>query len=245
MWAKNPPMEPQRILISGVSSGLGYALANSYLAQGWKVYGVSRNYPDGLQGNPDFYFQALDLADLRYIPNALASLLSHVPKLDLVVLNAGVLTPIGDMKDTRIEDMQYAMTVNVWANKVIIDTLVKRGMDVTQVVGISSGAAVTAHRGWNGYAISKASLNMLLQLYAQEEPQIHFTALAPGIVDTPMQDYICSVEDTERFPTIERLKRFKGTAEMPSPEGVAQKLAQIFPRLLNLPSGSFTDVRKV
>ena len=50
-------MEPQRILISGISQGLGYALANTYLAQSWKVYGISRNYPDGLQGNTNLYLK--------------------------------------------------------------------------------------------------------------------------------------------------------------------------------------------
>lgn len=238
-------MEPQRILITGVSSGLGYALATTYLEQGWKVYGVSRSYPDGLQGNPNFYFQALDLADLRYIPNALASLLSHAKKLDLVVLNAGVICPIGDMKDSRMEDLNYAMTVNVWANKVIIDTLLQRGIEVNQVVAISSGAASTGLRGWNGYAISKSALNMMIQLYAQEQPHTHFTSLAPGLVDTPMQDYISSVTNVEKFPTIARLQRLKGTAEMPSPDGAAQKLVHAFPRLMSLPSGSFTDVRKM
>lgn len=238
-------MEPQRILITGVSSGLGYALATTYLEQGWKVYGVSRSYPDGLQGNPNFYYQALDLADLRYIPNALASLLSHAKKLDLVVLNAGVICPIGDLQDTRMEDLQYAMTVNVWANKVILDALYQRETEVSQVVAISSGAAVTGLRGWNGYAISKAALNMMIQLYAQEQPHTHFTSLAPGLVDTPMQDYISSVEDVQNFPTIARLQRVKGTAEMPSPDGVAQKLVHILPRLTSLPSGSFTDVRKM
>lgn len=238
-------MEPQRILITGVSSGLGYALATTYLEQGWKVYGVSRSYPDGLQGNPNFYYQALDLADLRYIPNALASLLSHAKKLDLVVLNAGVICPIGDLQDTRMEDLQYAMTVNVWANKVILDALYQRETEVSQVVAISSGAAVTGLRGWNGYAISKSALNMMIQLYAQEQPHTHFTSLAPGLVDTPMQDYISSVEDVQNFPTIARLQRVKGTAEMPSPDGVAQKLVHILPRLTSLPSGSFTDVRKM
>lgn len=238
-------MEPQRIFISGISAGLGYALASTYLSHDWKVYGVSRTYPDGLQGNPNLYFQSLDLADLRYIPNALASLLSHAKKLDLVVLNAGVLSPIADMKDTRMEDLQYAMTINVWANKVILDTLFQRGIEVRQVVAISSGAAATGLRGWNGYAISKAALNMMIQLYSQEQPHTHFTSLAPGLVDTPMQDYISSVPDAERFPTIARLQRLKGTAEMPSPDGAAQRMLQIFPRLLNLPSGSFTDVRKM
>lgn len=238
-------MEPQRVLITGISSGLGYALASVYLGAGWKVYGVSRNYPDGLQGNPNLYFQALDLADLKYIPSALASLLSHVKKLDLVVLNAGVLTPIGDMKDAKMEDLHYGMDVNVWSNKVILDTLFQRGIEVNQVVAISSGAAVSGMRGWNGYAISKAALNMMIQLYAHEQPHTHFTALAPGVVDTPMQEYISSIPDAERFPTIARLQRMKGTAEMPSPEGAAHRLAQLFPRLQSLPSGSYTDARKM
>jgi NAD(P)-dependent dehydrogenase (short-subunit alcohol dehydrogenase family) len=224
---------------------MGYALANTYLQHGWKVYGVSRNYPDGLQGNPNLYFQALDLADLRYIPNALASLLSHVKKLDLVVLNAGVLTPIGDMKDSRMEDLHYSMDVNVWANKVILDALFQRDIEVNQVVAISSGAAVSGMRGWNGYAISKAALNMMIQLYAHEQPHTHFTSLAPGVIDTPMQEYISSLKDVENFPTIVRLQRMKGTAEMPSAEGAAHRLAQIFPRLQSLPSGSFTDARKM
>ena len=113
------------------------------------------------------------------------------------------------------------------------------------MVAISTGASQSGNRGWNGYSLSKAALNMLIQLYAGERPETHFTSFAPGLVDTAMQDYLTNLPRDDRYPPLEILKAAKGTESMPDGETCARKLIEVFPKLLSLASGSYADIRRL
>lgn len=166
-------------------------------------------------------------------------------KIDLIVLNAGILGEIKDMVDTSLEDIQKVMNINLWANKAILDYLLNNHYEITQVIAISSGASVSGNRGWNAYGISKAALNMMIKLYAAENPGIHFTSLAPGLIDTQMQDYIYEIPDEKKFTTVKRLREARGTDDMPDPQKAAERITPVFEQLLNYDSGSFIDIRKM
>ena len=90
-----------------------------------------------------------------------------------------MLGSLGDMSEAQLDDLKRVMDVNVWSNKTVLDALFARAFPVKQVVTISSGAAVNGNRGWRGYSISKAALNMLTRLYAAENPDTHFCARWP------------------------------------------------------------------
>ncbi|HHH39618.1 MAG TPA: SDR family NAD(P)-dependent oxidoreductase [Sedimenticola sp.] len=233
----------KRLFITGNSSGLGRGLTETYLGMGWQVYGVSRR---GFGGTPPGLVDArCDLSDFEAVPRALEKLLDGVVRLDLVILNAGVLGRIADLHDTSLEEIRSVMEINVWSNKVIIDWLIDAGIAVDQMILISSGAAVNGHRGWGAYSLSKATLNMLGQLYAHEMSDTHITSLAPGLVDTAMQDYLCEEVDAARFDSIQRLRSARNTPAMPKPDAAGRLIADIVPRLKDYPSGSFLDVRKL
>ena len=232
----------ETLLITGVSSGLGLGLAAASLDRGDRVFGLSRRSP-GLVGRRGFTFLSLDLARLEAIPDSVSRLLQGVKSLDTIILNAGILGRIADQCETEVAELQAVMQVNVWANKVLLDALFSQGVAAEQVVGISSGASVSGARGWSGYSVSKAALNMLVKLYAAERPQTHFSAVAPGLVDTAMQDYARAFPADPRFPSMDRLKRASGTPDMPAPEVAAPRLLAYFKRLRNRPSGGFYDIR--
>ncbi|HBM85281.1 MAG TPA: alcohol dehydrogenase [Opitutae bacterium] len=234
----------EHIFITGVSSGLGHGLAKVYLERGAVVYGCSRRVPEDLI-EAGLRFQAIDLADAVEGPVELASWLSGVGNFDTVILNAGKLGEIRDMHDAPLADLRETMEVNVWANKWTLDALFAAGRQIRQVVGISSGASQSGSRGWNGYSISKAALNMLIKLYAGEQPQTHFTALAPGLVDTAMQDYLINLPADDRYQPLAILKAAKGTAAMPGGEACARQLIDAFPQLLQHESGGYADIRKL
>jgi NAD(P)-dependent dehydrogenase (short-subunit alcohol dehydrogenase family) len=137
-----------------------------------------------------------------------------------------------------LSDIKEVMEVNVWANKELIDSLYAYAQ-VKQIVGISSGAAVNGSKGWGAYSISKAGLNMLLKVYAKELPEIHFTALAPGIIRTSMVQHIIDDVNDELFPSAKKLKE----SHIQTPQEAAKHLIATFPKLLNYESGSFLDVR--
>lgn len=165
---------------------------------------------------------------------------------DLAILNAGVLPELRDMKDTPLDALRETMEINLWANKWLIDVILAMRRKPGQIVAISSGAAVSGSRGWNGYSLSKAALNMLMRLYAAEEPEVHFTAFAPGLIDTAMQDYLCAIEDDGAFETVRRLKKARHTPDMPGPEEAARRITAVLADLPKTrPSGDFVDIRKL
>lgn len=235
----------KKVFITGVSSGIGLGLAKAYLQDGWDVFGVSRREPAELQVSERFHFKSMDLADFAAIPAGLRELFAPTTSMDLVILNAGVLGKIADLKETTLPEMFSVMDVNLWANKVVLDTVFQLRMRPQQVIAISSGAAVSANRGWNAYSVSKSALNMLIGLYAAERPETHFCSLAPGIIDTPMQDQISALPPDERFTSLELLREAKGTELMPPPDQAALDLIASFERAAKHPSGSFLDLRNL
>ena len=233
-----------KVCITGVSSGLGHGLAKIYLDRGAEVHGCSRREPADLMA-AGLRFASVDLTDEASGRRAFDALIEGCTHFDTVILNAGKLGEIRDMADTPLDDMRETMEVNVWANKWLLDALFAGGRTVGQVVAISSGASQSGSRGWNGYSLSKAALNMLIKLYAGEQPETHFTAFAPGLVDTAMQDYLTSLPEDPRYPPLDKLKAAKGTDQMPDGEGCARKLIEAFPKLLELDSGGYADIRRL
>lgn len=236
----------RRIFITGVSSGIGHAVAHRYLTAGEEVYGVSRRAPADLFDFERFFFTNVDLADHERTASQIATLLDELESLDLAVLNAGILGEFGDLAERSLAELKYVMEVNVWANKTVLDVLFSDGRDVRQVVAMSSAAAMVGNRGWGGYAISKAALNMLIKLYSREQPGTHFCALSPGLVDTAMQEEIAAIPRDGRYASLETLRAKRHTPDMLNPAEAAWRLTALFDQLRDLvPSGDYADARKL
>lgn len=233
------------LLITGTSRGIGEALAKDYLYEGNQVFGISRTENKSLNGLPGFFFLSLDLANFKKMKMEVPRFLQPANQMDLIILNAGILSEIKDLKDTPVNEIKKVMDVNVWANKVLIDLCFENLKTITQVVAISSGAGVSGSRGWNAYALSKATLNMLISLYAKENEYTHFSAMTPGIIDTAMQDYISELPDDRDYPVVRKLRKAKGTSEMPKPSEVSGQLIRAFEKAKSYESGSFLDKRKL
>ncbi len=243
MTSPQIPTAPRSILITGVSAGIGLGLTRECLKTGCRVYGLSRRQPP-FQKSPEFRFEPCDLGDDSAIAPAIRRLLEGAAHLDLVILNAAVLGQFGDLTTQSVTELQRMMQINVWSNKTILDTLFAMGITIRQVTLISSSAAIHLQRGWGGYAISKAALNAFTRLVAQEYPETHFNAVAPGTVDTDMQVQLRSLPLDPRFPSLEKLRAKQGTADMPSGDDYAR---QMLDGLMRLPestaSGEYIDLR--
>src|SRR5690625_1658212 len=226
------------VFITGTSNGLGHGLAAEFLDQGRDVYGLSRRKA-GIESS-QFHETQTDLAALDAIDAALDRLISNAD-IALALLSAGVIGDFKAMPAVTMDELRHAMDINVWANKRILDWF-SRHQAPRQIVLISSGAAVNGNRGWGSYALSKAALNMLTQLYAHDLPHTHLTALAPGLVHTAMQDKINADADSDEFPSVQRLQQARGTSAMPEPRAAARLIIDALPQLRRQnASGSFAD----
>ena len=233
------------VFITGIGSGLGEALVKEFLSRGYKVFALSRHLPDELKKEPNLVFEHCDLSRLEEVYPKAEKLLGKVNKnLPWVILNAGVLGELQEMRETSLRELRDVMDINLWANKVIFDLLKdlqqRETLKVGQIIAISSGAAVNCNKGWSGYSLSKAALNCLVRLYHWEFPDSHLVSLAPGLIWTPMLKHIVEEVDAEKFPSVKRLQQ----SPKLSPENAAKMLVRFFPKLAKYPSGSFVDVRK-
>ncbi len=233
------------VFITGNSSGLGLGLTEELMARDAIVWGMSRRgCPLKAKHDDALRDRQQDLGNLNQVEEGLDRLLSDCLRLDLVILNAGILGRIQDIAQTDVHDLEHIMRVNVWSNKLILDWLIERQIPVRQVLAISSGAAVNLSYGWGGYSLSKAALNNLVKLYAHEMPDTHLTAFAPGLVDTAMQDYLCGEVDSAEYPSVQKLKDARGTEDMPDSRQAAARILDLLDELRDQhESGSFVDIR--
>lgn len=228
------------ILITGTSSGIGMGLAKHYALKGAQVYGISRREP--AIDSDNYRHLSLDLTNTEELNEKLPTFIQGVD-FDLCVMNAGALGKIQPLQEADIEEMKSVMDINVWAVKSVIDCVLYNAK-AKNIICISSGAAVNGNYGWSGYSISKAALNMLVQLYAKEVESSNFYALAPGLVDTSMQDYLWNVSE-EKFPSVKKLHDARGTKNMPKPDDFGPIFEAALTKLYKMESGSFADVRKI
>jgi len=227
----------KNVLITGCSSGLGLSLCNYYLELGYKVFGISRNKPN--INNKNFIFNACDLSDTSNIKKELTSFIQNIKTLELVYLNAGVLGKIKEMTQLELDELKETMEINVYANKELLDILTS--ITVKNIIAMSSGAAVNGSKGWGPYSLSKAALNMLINLYSKEMPNTKLLCVAPGVIKTPMTDYIRYEVDDTIYTSAKTLK--EGVIQ--TAKEAAIRLHQLVERMEEFESGSFIDVRNI
>ncbi len=220
-----------KVLITGISKGIGYGLVKYFLEEGAEVYGLGRSNPF----EEAIKFSKVDFRAFEKISRAIDAL-EIEDKLDLAILNAGILGEIKFMKEWSVKELETIFDVNVWANKVLIDELVPF---TKKIVVMSSGAAVNGNSGWGGYALSKCAVNMMVSIYAKEVVDTKFYALAPGVIDTDMVAKVISANHS-LFPSLDRVEASRVSLE----EGV-KRIVEVLKRLDEFENGSFIDVRLV
>jgi len=227
----------KNVLITGCSSGLGLALTQYYLDNGFKVYGISRNKPN--IDDKNFIFKEFDLSKIDSISTEVTPFIDTISEIEIVYLNAGILGDIKEMKYQSINDIKKALDINVFANKEILDILSQQ--KVNNIIAISSGASKNGSKGWGAYSLSKATLNMLINLYSKEMLETKILAVAPGVIETPMTDVIRFDVDDSIFTSAKILK----SGEIQQPLDAAMRLDEVINRANEFESGSFIDVRNI
>jgi NAD(P)-dependent dehydrogenase (short-subunit alcohol dehydrogenase family) len=231
------------ILITGTSSGIGFGLAMEYLLKGNNVYGISRRASEDLKPIEQYSHLQSDLTDFELVQKRVPDFIKDIEQLDIVILNSGILGEIRLMNEIDIRGMKKVMDINVWANKCLLDLLFGLNIRIKQVVGMSSKASLRSSPGWGPYSMSKAGLNMLMDIYAKEYPTTHFISFAPGLVDSEIQEQIYNIQETEKYPTTKVMQEARFTEIMPDPIKAAPRLVAGIEQALTYDSGAFADVR--
>jgi NAD(P)-dependent dehydrogenase (short-subunit alcohol dehydrogenase family) len=98
------------VLITGVSSGIGRAVADVFAAKGFEVFGTSRN-PRTTEPVPGVELVQLDVADDASVAAAVSTVVQRAGRIDILVNNAGVGV-FGAAEETSIAQAQQLFDTN-------------------------------------------------------------------------------------------------------------------------------------
>ncbi|MCW1970877.1 MAG: SDR family NAD(P)-dependent oxidoreductase [Anaerolineae bacterium] len=221
-------------IISGGSKGLGLALCQQYLANGYRVVELSRSAPHPFSVQCDF---AQPQAALLPIQATFAEL-SRADYDEIVIINnAALLGPIGPSSRKAPADVIAHLNVNVTSAILFLGQAINAFQTHTcpkSIANISSGAAIKNIFGWSLYCASKAGLEHYIRTVAieQAEQAQPFTAINidPDIIDTDMQAGIRQASRDD-FPALDRFIMRKDIGLLRPPAQVAAAII----RILNSP----------
>ncbi|KAG0313048.1 hypothetical protein BGZ99_009130 [Dissophora globulifera] len=194
-------MAAPTLIVTGASRGIGRSVVLLVIQNlGANVIGVARS-KEALEQLSQHIENDLNLKDrFKFVvgdvtvestsqESVALAMKSWSGKLDGLVLNAGVIDPIGSIATTSIEGWKKTYDVNLWAHMLQVQhALPALRESKGRIVIVSTGAAVYPFHGWGAYCTSKAALRMFCECLAMEEPELaSVVSIRPGIVDTEMQ----------------------------------------------------------
>ena len=209
-------VEGKVVFISGASRGIGAGLAASYADLGMKLVLSARSRP-ALAESDAVLSRQVDVRDEAGVEKIVLEAEARFGAIDLWINNAGILEPMKPVRDVSVEAFREHIDINLTGVFIGTRAFVRHRRRVASQVGpggvlinVSSGAAWHAYHGWGAYCAGKAAVERLTEVVAEEEAgtglRVH--AVAPGVIDTGMQDLIRSAEVAD-FAQVERFREMK------------------------------------
>jgi len=189
-------MQSKLILVTGISSGIGFQVAYDLLKEGYSVLGVSRNSSkkvEDLQSNypENFYFESLDLTEnIDALPKWVMAQSKEKGRFSGFVHSAGVQQVI-PLQFNSHKNMLDIFNLNVFSGLALARGITdKRVMNIQggSIVVISSIASKIGEPGLVNYSASKAALNGAMRTMAKElaTRNIRVNSVLPGFIMTEM-----------------------------------------------------------
>ncbi len=207
MTPDDATLHGSRVLVTGASRGYGAAIARALAARGARLLvtatqegRLARVADDCRAAGADTTALELDLASDGSIDALADAVAATVPRLEGVVMNAGVLGPTGPLDACDPDQVARAIQVDMLGQARLLTRLSPMLADGAGVVLVTSGAA--ARPGYAGYALGKAGLEALGLMLREEWAHrgIRVVAINPGPVRTDMRAQAHPEEDPATVP---------------------------------------------
>ena len=217
--------------ITGTSKGLGKSLANQVLSDKNNfVIGLSRTQTIT---HKNYFHINIDLNKIEDLDKFNFEKHKDAEKI-VLINNAGIIGEIKKAGNRSTKDIISTYNINTIAPSILMNTFISQfqNIDIEKIIlNISSGAGRHTIESWATYCASKAALDMYSQVIFDEQKQfkkekaVKIYSIAPGIVDTTMQDEIRKASPSD-FPIVENFINYKNTGALSSAKEISEKLIQ-------------------
>ena len=220
------------VLVTGASSGIGYACAELLAARGYRVYGASRRPVASPLVEPI----SMDVRDDASVHDAAAQIIAREGRIDIVVNNAGIAIA-GAVEDTSIEEAREQFDVNFFGVMRVCRAVLPalREQRTGYIVNIGSIGGLVAIPFQGLYSASKFALEGLSESLRLEVSRfgVHVVLIEPGDHRTGLTGNRRNTMDSQSNPAyrdrfqraVERMAAYEQHG--PEPQAVAHLLLRI------------------
>lgn len=183
------------VLITGGATGIGYALAESFLNRGNKVIICGRREQKLIEAqkkHPDLHIKVCDVADEDSRKELFDFVKANFPDVNIIINNAGIQRNIDFTKGTEeLFSGQNEVKINFEAPIFLSAHFIPLLSDKTEaaIVNVSSGLGFMPSVGMPVYSATKAGIHMFSMILRQQLAKTSirvFEAIAPAILDTEL-----------------------------------------------------------
>jgi len=228
-------MKDKVAIVTGGSRGIGEAVAIALAREGARLVLAARTEPELHQATQRL--QALgagahgvsaDVSKPRDAERIVQAALRTFGQVDVLVNAAGVHGPIGPMWDVDASAWVHAIEVNLCGTffccQAVLPHMIERRQG--KIINFSGGGAASPLPRFSAYGASKAAIVRLTETLAEEvkEYNIQVNAIAPGAVDTRLQDDVLAAGDRAGAQLV-RIQKLRATGEGGVPQELPADLA--------------------
>ena len=177
-------------VVTGAASGIGLAVAQKFLEEGYAVFGMSRRLESPIN-HPDFHYLSGDIS----VVADRERLISSADRIDVLVNVAGVAPKVrADLLEMTEESYDYVMDINLKGTFFLTQLAANKMKQARSgyICNVSSVSEYTSSVNRGEYCISKAGIGMVTTLFADRLSEYGITVneIRPGIIDTDMTEKV-------------------------------------------------------
>ena len=222
-------------LVVGAGRGIGEAIALRFAAEGAKLILAARTAPE-LETVTEIvkarggtaHFVVTDMTAPLEVASLVQKSIELFGRIDILVNAAGTYGPIGRVWEVDAREWATTFSSNLFGPfllcQLVLPHMIRAGKG--KIINFSGGGATSPLCRFSAYGVSKAAVVRLTETLAEEvkEFNIQVNAIAPGAVDTKLQDSVLAAGE-RAGDLLQRIRRLRETGEGGTSREVPAELA--------------------
>ena len=216
-------LEGQVALVTGAGRGIGEATALALAKEGAQLIIASRTATELSQvatriesGGGCVAVMPTDVSQKEDVAQLVGKTIDLYGQIDILVNAAGIYGPIGPTWNVDVDAWRRAIEINLFGTFMCCHATLPHmiGQKKGKIVNLSGGGATSPLPRFTAYGVSKTAVVRLTETLAEEvkEYNIQINAIAPGAVDTKLQDEVLAAGE-QAGELLARIRRMRETGE--------------------------------